>query len=98
MSKQKTDVIFRQWPDGDVIAIFPGVPGTPDPGSCLSYERIGQHGSADLKAVIRRTRPATGPAAVGLCRELRSIGYDLDIVRRATRRHRRQREEQLRRR
>lgn len=79
----KTPVVFRKFPDGQIIALFPGEPGADrDPRySCSSYMHIGQHGAADYQAVIRSTRPATADEYGPLRRELESTPYDyrLDI-------------------
>jgi hypothetical protein len=77
----KTKVIFRKWKGtGDVIALFPEVPGTVNPAHCLSYERHGQHGAAHLAGVIANTRPASPEESADLARELERIGYELEPV------------------
>jgi hypothetical protein len=51
-------VIFRKFPDGDVIALLPYLPAeclTAWP--CQSYMHIGQHGAADPR-IVDDTRPA----------------------------------------
>lgn len=78
-----TKVIFRQWPNGDVIALFPEVPATRDGYTCQSYEHVGQHGSANLAAVIKATKPAVDYADIAA--ELVRIGYVTKVVRRANR-------------
>ena len=72
----ETKVIFRQWPNGDVIALFPDI----DAGHGLisSYEHIGQHDGADYHHVVRQTRPAT--QFQDLASELSAIGYNLKIA------------------
>lgn len=82
----KTLVIFRTFKEGDVIALFPEEPGTNDIRTCLSYQRVGQHGSADV-AITRSTRPSTPKEICDLACELRGLGYDLKAARRFTRRH-----------
>jgi hypothetical protein len=79
----KTKVIFRRWKQGEVIAIFPELPGTNDPGTCMSYQHTGQHGAADPSHVTSQTRPATGTDVDQLYRELSQIGYDLETIKRA---------------
>jgi len=79
----ETPVIFRRWVveedaigDG-VIALFPTHPS--DSMSWLnmdSYERIGQHGSADYGVVTRNSRPATPDEYANLKRELEGQGYE----------------------
>lgn len=76
-----TKVIFRQFPDGEVIALFPELPGTIDPNTCLSYMHYGQHGSADT-GIVRNTYPCDPQDYESLLKELVSIGYNLKIVKR----------------
>ena len=77
----KTKVIFRKFParhGGEVLALFPELPGTNDPHTCLSYQHTGQHGAAS--ADIGRTLPLATPEEYApLKRELESIGYALDV-------------------
>lgn len=64
-------VIFRTFPDGDVIAIFP----TQEewrPYRVASYQHGGQHGAVD-RGIIDRTRPATEDEYAPLLAELRGI-------------------------
>ena len=49
-------IIFRKWPDGDVIAFFPTLVGTHDPNTCESYMHIGQHGAANTEHIHRLAR------------------------------------------
>ena len=83
----KDIVIMRQWRNGwhDVIALFP----QDDCGRGLinSYMHIGQHGAANYNVVLRQTRPATEdmPGYHTLVRELKQIGYNLDIRQRRPR-------------
>lgn len=81
----KTRVIFRRWKGArhsNAIALFPDLPGTVNVATCLSYERIGQHGAADLSFVIFDTRPAHGHDVQELREELTRAGYDLHEVKR----------------
>lgn len=81
-----TPVVFREWPDGDTIALFPAEPGG-QYGLCGSYMHVGQHGDADYLIVVRRTRPATSEAIKTLSAELADIGYtNLVPISRVTRR------------
>lgn len=71
-----TKVIFRKFKDdGQIIALFPELATTNDPGFCLSYMHIGQHSDADL-GIIGETIPASHGEYQGLLNELISIGYD----------------------
>ncbi len=78
-TKDVTKVIFRYW-KGDVIAIFPEIPGDMDPLNCLSYQRVGQHGTCDPSHIIKTSKAATESQYHGLKTELESIGYHLKIV------------------
>jgi len=84
-----TKVIFRAWPKregGSAIALFPREAATVgNPGHCLSYEQVGQHGGADLFALTHSLRLAARAEYRELAAELRRIGYRLKISCRATR-------------
>ncbi len=68
-------VVFRKYPDGELIALFPNLPG--GPGLVTSYMHIGQHGDASMTVVKSQTSPATRAEAAELANELESIGYRL---------------------
>ena len=72
-AETKTIVIFRRWANGDVIALFPEVPGTRY--LCSAYERIGQHGAADPTVVIAATSPASPAEYAAMKAELQSEPY-----------------------
>jgi hypothetical protein len=78
-----TPVIFRVWPNGQIIALFPTLPGDTYGVYVTSYEHIGQHGMADL-GLVRRTRPAKPEEYASLKRELEQGGYKLKVYARAT--------------
>ena len=84
-----TKVIFRKFPTkkerGDVIALFPEVPGTNDPATCMSYMHVGQHGAAST-SLATDTRLASPEEYAPLEAELQRIGYTLRIVTRFCRR------------
>lgn len=87
-----TDVIFRVWPKsegGDVLALFPGDPGTNSPYTCSCYQHIGQHGSADPQGCIADTKPAKVSEYAALKLELESepYNYNLRVVKRHTQKH-----------
>lgn len=90
----KTKVIFRKFPAGDVIALFPELPGNYNPATYLSYQHIGQHGAASV-SLTRRTALATKAESAELARELRRIGYKLREVKRFTRKDYEAREKSL---
>lgn len=74
--QEKTKVIFRKFPNGEVIALFPELPGSNDLTTCLNYMHNGQHGSG--KATLEGTTRAY--AHDWLKAELESIGYNLTVV------------------
>jgi len=66
-----------------VIALFPEIDADVVPGKfCQSYEHIGQHGAADRRHVVQRTRPANAWEYKELFDELIKIGYNLVIWKR----------------
>lgn len=75
---EKTKVIFRKFPDGEVIALFPELPGDNSILNCLNYMHNGQHGSS--KSTCEGTKPAKILEYMELRRELRDIGYNLTVV------------------
>lgn len=88
-----TKVIFRKFPDGDIIAIFPELPGDSSPSTCLSYMHIGQHSAADPRLPIPL---AIESEYAELMRELVRIGYtDLKVYKRISRHAYRIRRDQL---
>ena len=80
----KTKVIFRK-SRHEVLALFPELPGTMDPNTCLCYAHVGQHGSADVFISRRGYRLATPDEYADLKRELEMVYcYALDPVKRIT--------------
>ena len=99
-AKDVTAVICRQWPEGDVVAIFP----TLEEGNyrVMMYQHIGQHGGGDMQGVIARTKLASEADYLPLKEELERIGYTLKVYKRDNRkfqaeRSRLRREDYLRR-
>jgi len=77
--KRATRVIFRVFPEGDVIAFLPDL--TWDfKGNITSYQHIGQHSGAD-PALIKELRPATLKEYGPLWKELEQRGYKLTLSR-----------------
>ena len=89
-----TPTVFRVFPEGDVIALFPTIPDG-QYGQCCSYLHVGQHGAADYWHVISNTRPASPDGYRDLMFELTGIGYAVRPVRRASRRMHDQRQAEL---
>jgi hypothetical protein len=92
--KEKTKVIFRIWPDGEVIALFPQIAGDSNGYECMSYLHIGQHGGASTQIVLRQTKLARPKEYAPLLRELRRIGYNVRIAKRCTYRDQQIRQQQ----
>ena len=80
----KTKVIFKKFPEGDVIALFPELAGDNNPyKTCLSYCHLGQHGAASVE--LSSLKSATMSENYKLYWELVGLGYDLQIVYRFSR-------------
>lgn len=77
-------VVFRKWPDGEVIALFPEIPEDRWGDTCGSYMHNGQHGGASCSPVIEDTKPASPRDYAPLLRELVRIGYDPVVKPRVT--------------
>jgi len=84
-ARQLDTVIFRKYPDGDVIALFPDIPADEFGFDVLSYMHVGQHGAADYGLVISMTKPATFEEFRALKDELTERGYNLSIRQRRSR-------------
>jgi hypothetical protein len=65
---------------GECIAYFPTISGTSE-YDCLSYMHVGQHGSASLPPMGKAAKPSE---YAELRAELESLGYILEIRRRAS--------------
>ena len=68
-------VVFRRYPDGSIIALFPFEPSEPTGKFCLCYEHMGQHGSADYEGVLLDTEAVRPNDVSALVEELDHIGY-----------------------
>lgn len=73
-------VLFRRFPDGDIIALFPEEKTGTGDNFIMSYQHIGQHSDASPELI----EDLTVPGCVDydpLLQELVSIGYDdLEII------------------
>lgn len=81
----KTKTKFLKWKeDGDIIALFPEMnheSGEANKGNIMSYMHIGQHGGAsDELANDDRLEVATEAEYAPLLRELKMIGYDIEVI------------------
>lgn len=72
----ETVVIFRKYPDGEIIALFPAEREGP---YVTSYVHVGQHGDASYGRVIEDTVLAAPDEYAALANELIRIGYKLKI-------------------
>lgn len=72
----KTQVVFRKFPEGDVIALFPNEIADQE-YNIMSYQHIGQHGAACPSLAMKLIVPSKHEA-LKLYKELVSIGYDLE--------------------
>lgn len=69
------DVVFRVFPEGDVIALFPS---ERDRNMIMSYQHLVQHSLASPE-LVRELRPATPAERANLLAELKRIGYHLRL-------------------
>lgn len=84
-----TKVAFRFWYDGpgnrksgEVVAIMPELPGDSDAYSCTCYVHTGQHGICNVYLAGQHSRLATVAEYEPLMAELRSLGYNLHLIKR----------------
>ena len=90
--KHITPVIFRKTKERgypvEITAVFPAEPGGDgtrlDQMTCYVY--VGQHGTCDLGWYIQ-TKAAKPAEYAELLAELESIGYNLRVYRKMTRKH-----------
>lgn len=78
VDKEQTEVIFRKYSDGEIIALFPYLPEFRYT-SCMSYMHVGQHGTAHLE-LINTTKLASPDEYKDLQQELINIGYNLKVI------------------
>lgn len=76
---QPTEVIFRVYSDGSVIALFPYESGFRY-GQCSSYMHVGQHSDASITGVYSDTKLATPEQYQDLHNELTNLGYTLKVL------------------
>jgi hypothetical protein len=82
VDNEQTAVIFRKWPNGQIIALFPAIPADLAGNFCSSYMLVGQHGAASYCQVIQATAPASPEEYRNLFGELSAIGYRLKVYKR----------------
>lgn len=86
----KTVVVFRAYKDSEfwvagskspvIIALFPYMPRTNSPNTCLCYEQHGQHLNCDPLSIISRTKLATPEQYAALKHELESPPFEYNFV------------------
>lgn len=76
--------VFRVYPDGETIALFPQIAASVGGYLCQSYMHIGQHGAADPSIVVRQTKLANQEQYLPLLKELERIGYNPIVAKRCT--------------
>jgi hypothetical protein len=82
VTKTKVDVLFRvDKHSKDAVAVLspPGAVTFNERGETDCYAHIGQHSTCHVAWYLQRTRKATESEAAPLAKELRSIGYILNI-------------------
>lgn len=83
---EKTKVIFRMGVGQEVLAVFPALAGTNKYyQDCLCYAHVGQHSPCSIDYVRQFTLPAKPSEFKALQEELEFLGYNLQIVKRFTR-------------
>jgi hypothetical protein len=78
----KTKVIFRKFPSGEIIALFPEIAYDQYGYYCMSYMHIGQHNGASPD--LLNTKLAVVHEYADLKAELERIGYNLQVCKRIT--------------
>lgn len=73
-----TNVAFRKFPDGDVIALFPDIPESHDGTMIMSYMHMGQHCGAS-NSLLTELKPAIPGEYRDLLRELTARGYVVSV-------------------
>jgi len=79
-----TEVVFRKFKDGTIIALFPYEFSDRNGYFCISYMHLGQHSSTDYTHVISKTKSVKEDEYNSLLRELESIGYNLIVIHKVT--------------
>jgi hypothetical protein len=94
---ETVDVIFRRDNEtGDVFAVFPGLPAT-SVYDVTVYDRVGGHGAGSMPVITETSKPARSPSEYGELKDNleRVVGYKLRIVQKETKKHRREREQEI---
>ena len=79
----KVDVLFRYDTTkdfkGDIFAVFP-YDVADYSGNVTIYHHVGQHSVGDYNVCLQTSRPATPAEYEDLKKELESIGYEVNVV------------------
>ena len=80
MEKTKT-IVRRRRAAGELIALFPELPGDPQGRTCQAYTRGGQHSAVNYGEVIDQTEPLRWIAheEQAFLEELAALGYDIEL-------------------
>ena len=82
LDKYKTDIIFRVDTSkdfaGTVFAIFPHHVCTHS-GLVTTYQHVGQHSGGDYQRCLKMSRQATKKEYSALRKEMRSLGYNINV-------------------
>jgi hypothetical protein len=76
----KTKTLFRQYPNGEILALFPEIPADRYGHYCMSYQLIGEHGAASPEQP--NTVPASPSAYTDTLTALERRGYEIEPVKR----------------
>ena len=76
--------VFRIYPDGEVIALFPQISASVTGDLCESYMHVGQHGGASPVLVVEQTRLAKPKEYRKLLKEIKQLGYKPKLGKRCT--------------
>lgn len=80
MAKPTTEVVFRKYQDGEIIALFPYEIWS---GYLVSsYMITGEHGGADYDHIISTTKPASPEEYDSMKNLLENRGYNLKAINR----------------
>lgn len=77
--KQKVEVVFRKYDNGEIVALFPHNVADCS-GACSGYTHIGQHTACDYDYTISITKPAKSEEYQDLFNELEKIGYKVKVI------------------
>ncbi len=79
-----TDIVFRKFKDGEVIGLMPHVVDYSN-GNITSYMHRGQHSEANYNWCVSVTKLASEVEYNDLKKELESIGYLVNVIKKQNR-------------